>query len=326
MTPINPGAAEAPAEYAVPAPALQTATAIQTAKGPDLPLEQHVSVSYSGWRLNRQSTATAHAVYVAFKEDDAAHEHPALRLVASDTVLCEGYWPFRPTWEPRVILGGVCLYTAAWAVRFAAAADDAPPRPLSLALPGDLERILYLLKKGRSIAAIQLPTKPGLYHQRLIRWQAEVLARFPSVEAIHYTLPVPDYHGYIQYFEAALGQPLPGLHAALDAYAQSIKDYQQQVWGDLIEKVHYDTPGSPDLKKVNTASRENDLQLYLLAVKQVRVMGMEDLPEVALAHEVARRTGILIPCAVCVLGLPDPYFVRDDASYTCQQALLAELR
>jgi hypothetical protein len=153
-----------------------------------------------------------------------------------------------------------------------------------------------------------------------------VLARFPSVEAVHYTLPLPDYHGYIQHFEAALGQPLPGLHAALDAYAQSIKDYRQQVWGDQLAKVHYDIPGSPDLKKVNATSRENDLQLYLRAVKQERVMGMEDLPEVALAHEVARRTGILIPCAVSVLGLPDPYYVRDDASYACQQVQLAELR
>jgi hypothetical protein len=318
MTLINPRAAEVAAEYAVAAP--KTATVIQ----PDL--LPAASVAYSGWRLSRQSTATARTAYVAFKEDDAAHAHPALPLVASHTVLCEGYWPFRPSWEPRLILGGVCLYTAAWAVRFATAADSVTPRPLSLALPGDLERILKFLKKGRPIAAIQLPTQPGLYHQRLIHWQAEVLARFPGVEAVHYTLPLPDYHGYIQHFEAALGQPLPGLHAALDVYAQSIKDYMRQVWGDQIAKVQYDTPGSPDLKKVNTASRENDLQLYLRAVKQERVMGMEDLPEVALAHEVARRTGILIPCAVSVLGLPDPYLARDDASYACRQVRLAELQ
>jgi hypothetical protein len=311
-------AAEVAAEYAVPA--LQAAAVIQ----PDL--LPTASVVYSGWQLSRLPSATTRAVYVAFKEDDAAHAHPALRLVASQTVLCEGYWPFRPPWEPRVILGGVCLYTAAWAVRFAAAADGGAPRPLSLGLPGDLARILKYLKKGRPIATIQLPTQPGLYHQRLIPWQAEVLSRFPGVEAVHYTLPVPDYHGYILHFEAALGQPLPGLHAALEAYAQSIKDYQQQVWGDLIAKVHYDLPGSPDLKKVNTASRENDLQLYLQAVNRERVMGMEDLPEVALAAEVARRTGILIPCAVSVLGLPDPYLARDDAFAACQQVKLAELQ
>ena len=318
MTLTHHSAAEMATEYAVSAP--QTAAVMQ----PDL--LPAVSVGYSGWQLSRLPDATAHPVYVAFKEDDAAHAHPALRLVASHTVLCEGYWPFRPDWEPRLILGGVCLYTAAWAVQFAAAADGVAPRPLSLGLPGDLERILKFLKKGRPIVAIQLPTRPGLYHQRLIPWQAEVLGRFPSVEAVHYTLPVPDYHGYIQHFEAALGQPLPGLHAALEAYAQSIKDYQRQVWGDLMAKVHYDLPGNPDLKKVNTTSRENDLKLYLQAVNQERVMGMEDLPEVALAAEVARRTGILIPCVVSVLGLPDPYYVRDDAFSACQQVRVEELR
>ena len=318
MTLTHHSAVEMATEYAVSAP--QMAAVIQ----PDL--LPAVSVGYSGWRLSRLPNATARTVYVAFKENDAAHEHTALRLVASQSVLCEGYWPFRPTWEPRLILGGVCLYTAAWAVRFAATADGVTPRPLSLGLPGDLERILHLLKKGRSIVAIQLPTQPGLYHQRLIPWQAEVLARFPGVEAVYYTLPVPDYHGYIQHFEAALGQPLPGLHAALEAYAQSIKDYQRQVWGDLMAKVHYDLPGNPDLKKVNTTSRENDLKLYLQAVNQERVMGMEDLPEVALAAEVARRTGTLIPCAVSVLGLPDPYLARDDAFAACQQVRVEELR
>jgi hypothetical protein len=47
-------------------------------------------------------------------------------------------------------------------------------------------------------------------------------------------------------------------------------------------------------------------------------MGMEDLPEVALAHEIARRTGVLIPCAVSVLDLPDPYLTREDESYACR--------
>jgi hypothetical protein len=79
------------------------------------------------------------------------------------------------------------------------------------------------------------------------------------------------------------------------------------------------------LKKADTSSRENDLQLYLAATDQERVIGMEDLPEVALSQEVARRSGVLIPCAVCVLDLPDPYLAREDASYACRRVTLAEL-
>lgn len=283
-------------------------------------------LAYSGWRLTRLAEANARPVYVACKEEDTEHAHPALRLVGSQTVLCEGYWPFRPTFAPKQILGGTCLYTAAWAVHFAAAADGRAPRPLSLGLPGDLNRIEKLLKQRRPITAIQLPTQPGRYHQRLITWQAEVLARFPSIEMVHYTLPVHDYHGYLLHFEAALGQALPGLHTALAEYTQRIQLFMQEVWGEQIAKVRYDLPGSPELKKVNTSSRENDLQLYLAAVDQEQVMGMEDLPEVALSYEVARRSGVLIPCAVCVLDLPDPYLAREDAACACRLVTLAEVR
>ena len=204
-------------------------------------------------------------------------------------------------------------------------APPALPRPLSLGLPGDLTRIEKMIKKRRSITALQLPTQPAAYHQRLIRWQAEMLARFPSIETVQYTLPVHDYHGYILHFESALGQPLPGLHAALDAYVETIKGFMHEVWGEQMAKVRFDIPGSPELKKVNTNSRENDMQLYLAAMGQENVMGMEDLPEVALAHEVARRSGVLIPCAVCVLDVPDPYLARDDAAAACQRLTLAEL-
>ena len=284
------------------------------------------SASYSGWRLTRLNEASESAVYVACKEGDADHTHPTLRLLGANTVLCEGYWPFRPTFEPKHILSGTCLYTALWSIHFAPVAGGSNPRPLSLGLPNDLERIAKLLKNRRQITAFQLPTRPARYHQRLIAWQAEVLQRFPTVETVQYTLPVHDYHGYIMHCEAALGHSLPGLHLALDEYVQIIKDFMQEVWGDaLIAKVCFDLPGSAELKKADTRSIENDLQLYLSAVGKERVMGMEDLSEAALAHEVARRSGFLIPCAVTALELPDPYFVRDDASAACRSATLAEL-
>ena len=306
----------APADIALAAPP----------DSPILPLPVAAGVAYSGWRLTRLAEANARPVYVACKEEDADHAHPALRLVGSQTVLCEGYWPFRPSFAPRRILGGTCLYTAAWAVHFAPAADGRAPRPLSLGLPGDLKRIEKMLKQRRPVMAFQLPTQPGRYHQRLITWQAEVLARFPNLETVHYTLPVHDYHGYIQHFEAALGQALPGLHVALEAYVQTIQAFMEQVWGAQMDKVRFDIPGTPELKKTDASSRENDLQLYLAATHQERVMGMEDLPEVALSHEVARRSGVLIPCAVCVLDLPDPYLIRDDPSYACQGVTRADLQ
>jgi hypothetical protein len=284
------------------------------------------SLTYSGWRLTRLTEAQPHPVYLADKEEDADHAHPALRLVGAQTVLCEGYWPFRPTFAPRLLLGGVCLYTAAWAVHFTAAKTGPEPRPLSLGLPGDLTRIVERLQKGRTIHSIQLPTRPGLYHQRLIAWQAAVIQRFPTIEAIRYTLPIPDYHGYIRHLECALGYALPGLHHALADYGQSIQALMAQHWGAAMHKVQFDIPGSSEQKMGDLLSRENDFQLYQAAVGEERVMGMEDLPEVALSHEVARRTGSLIPCAVSVLGLPDPYMLRTDASYGCQLVPLATLR
>jgi hypothetical protein len=285
------------------------------------------SASYSGWRLTRLAEANARPVYVGYKEHDDNHTHPTLRLLGSQTVLCEGYWPFRPSFEPKHVLAGTCLYTAAWSVHFASVAGGNRPRSLSLGLPGDLERIEKLLKNRRQITTFQIPTQPANYHRKLIAWQAEILQRYPSIETIEYTLPLYDYHGYIMHFEEVLGQSLPGLHRALDEYVQIIKDFMQEVWGDAqMAKLSFDLPGSPELKKEDIRSRENDLQLYLSAVGKERVMGIEDLPEVALAHEVAWRSGSLIPCAVAVLDLPDPYLVRDDASAACRYVSIAELQ
>jgi hypothetical protein len=285
-----------------------------------------VSIMYSGWRLTRLAESATHSTYAAFKTDDLEHTYPAVTLLGAENVFCEGYWPFRPTYAPKIVLGGACLYTAAWAVHFAAAKHGSIPRPLSLGLPGDLTRALEMLKKGRSISGFQLPTRPGLYHQRLITWQAAVLQRFPTVETVRYTLPIPDYHGYILHLENALGYALPGLHSTLDQYAQTIQEYMRQVWGETMRKVQFDIPGSIAQKQANLLSRENDFQLYLAAVRDEEVMGMEDLPEVALPHEVARRTGIIIPCAVAVLDLPDPYMVRTDASYACKMVSLEAMR
>lgn len=315
------------ANQTLPPPTAIPASAAVLPTAPVAPVAPTIAhLAYSGWRLTRLSAADAPAVYAAYKEEDGDHAHPMLRLVAADTVLCEGYWPFRPTFDPKPVLGGICLYTGAWAVHFAATNKGTEPRPLSLGLPGDLTRILERLKKGRTIHSVQLPTRPGLYHQRLINWQATVIARFPSIEAIRYTLPVPDYHGYILHLEQGLGYPLPGLHRALDEYVQRICAYIHQVWGAATAKVQFDIPGSSTQKQADLLSRENDFQLYSNAVNAERVMGMEDLPEVALAHEVARRTGVLIPCAVAVLGLPDPYMLREDDSYRCQVVPLQSLR
>jgi len=284
------------------------------------------SVAYSGWRLTRLSEEPEHSTYAAFKADDIEHTYPAVTLVSANTVRCEGFWPFRPTYAPKVVLGGVCLYTAAWTIQFAAAENGKPPRPLSLGLPGDMTRIRKLIKKGRPICSIRLPTRPGPYHQRLIAWQGEILRRFPSIESIRYTLPVQDYHGYIMHVETALGSSLPGLHAALDEYVQTIQALIWDTWGEHVRKVQFDTAGNAEFKTIDLTSRENDLQLYLHAVQCEQVMGMEDLPEVALAHEVARRTGIMIPCAVAVLDLPDPYMARDADAYACHSVPLEALQ
>ncbi|MFZ4535711.1 hypothetical protein [Propionivibrio sp.] len=283
--------------------------------------------AYGGWRITRLAAADASPVFLADKEHDVTHEHPALRLMASSPTLCEGYWPFRPTFEPKVILGGTCLYTAAWCVHFAAAPGQAEPRPLSLALPGDLNRIKTMVQqRRRPITAIQIPTQPGRYHRLLIAWQSQLLARFPSVETVHYTLPVNDYHGYIMHFETLLGQELPGLHAALDQYVAGLQAFMQQTWSaEQMAKVRFDMPGVPELKKADTKSRENDLKLYFSVLNQPGVMGMEDLAEVALAHEVAKRSGVLIPCAVCVTSLPDPYHLRDDDTCASHFSTLSEL-
>ena len=225
-----------------------------------------------------------------------------------------------------MILGGICLYTSAWTVQFAAAPGNPTPRPLSLGLPGDLVRIHTLLAKDRPIAAVNVPTRPGLYHQRLIHWQSEVLSRYPSVQTIRDNLLDNDYHGYIRNVEYVLGESLPGLQAALDDYVTAIKALLRKTMAAYYHKLRFDIPGTSDLKAVDATSRENDLRLYLAAVGESNVMGMEDLPEVALAYEVAQRTGVLIPSAVAVLGLPDPYMQRDDPSYACRPFSLVELQ
>ncbi|MGH8549856.1 MAG: hypothetical protein ACRERU_14875 [Methylococcales bacterium] len=284
------------------------------------------SIPYGGWRLRCWSEAPARSTWVAFKEKDLNHEHPALILAGSDTVVCEGYWPFRPNFSPRTILGGVCLYTRAWGVQFAGASDRERPIRRSLGLPGDLQHILELVKKGRPVLGFHVPTQPALYHRLLIGWQRQVLDRFSEAEAVRYTLPLEDYHGYIMHFEDALGKKLPGLHAELDSYVEILKGFIKETLGGHIRKLIYDIPGNAEVKRANTTSRENDLQLYLQGARMQQVMGMEDLPEVALAHEVARRSGVLIPCAVSVLGLPDIYKASEDPHCACRWVGLEDLR
>ncbi len=293
---------------------------------PLLPAVATPSVPYSGWRISLLSEGAARTTYVAYREEDANHEHPGLMLGGSDTVVCEGYWPFRPAFSPKIILGGICLYTGVWAVQFSGVDGGELPRPLGLGLSGDLQRCLKFINKRRPIFGFQLPTRPANYHRRLIAWQRTILDRFPEAVEIRYTLPVHDYHGYIKHFEAALGEELPGLHVELDAYVEIIKAHLYESFGHHMDKLAYDLPGSAKLKKNNTASRNNDLQLYLDAIGQERVMGMEDLPEVALAHEVARRCGIVIPCAIAVVDLPDPYMVREEESCNCRWLDLQDLR
>lgn len=284
------------------------------------------AAAYGGWRVTRMSEASGRSTWVAFKEDDVNHEHPALILSGSDSVVCEGYWPFRPSFTPKTILGGICLYTRAWGVQFAAAGSGERPIRRSLALPGDLQRVLDHVKKGRPIVGFHVPTQPALYHRQLIGWQRKVLDRFPEAEAVRYTLPVQDYHGYIMHFEDTLGEKLPGLHAALDSYVETLRGYIEEIFGEHVNKVLYDIPGSAEMKRANATSRENDLQLYLRSAALERVMGMEDLPEVALPHEVARRSGVLIPCAVSVLGLPDLYKASEESHCACRWIALEDLR
>jgi hypothetical protein len=283
-----------------------------------------VFINYSGWRLKSVANQNSLEMYIADKTDPVSI-HPRVMLYPSSHIVCEGYWPFPPRDEVRIILSGTCLYTACWSVQFAPArANDPPPRPLSLALPGDMKRILTLVRKKRPIAHMNIPLMPGLYHYQLLTWQASVINRLSRIEEIRYHLPTSNYHIYIKMFEDALGIKLMNMHIHLHNYIKQIKRYMVESWNGVLNKLTYIEPYIK-YDKDGFSSKENDLMLYLDAAHHQATLGVEDLPELSLACETTRRTGNVVPCIVGVLDLPDPYMIPH-TTYGCRPFLLDELR
>ena len=84
---------------------------------------------------------------------------------------------------------------------------------------------------------------------------------------------------------------------------------------------------STEDREKNLSSKDVDILMYADSVGSERIMGVEDLPQLLIAHQIAKTTEHIIPCNVCVLELPHPFLVRNNGSaYMSRKFSLDELQ
>lgn len=280
-----------------------------------------------GWFLEKQSNDVMPETYRAVRKKNDENRFSSVVLSSSYGVVCEGYWPSKPSYQPEIILSGICLYTACWSVQLAAAnGKTAPPRASSLALPGDMERLFQRIERGRAINYVEVPFSPGPYHYQLLKWQADAMGRFSNIKEIRYDIPRYNYHNYISSFESAVGRTLPRLHEEVEVFIAKLKRMMSKIWPrELLAKVVFFEP-TTEVHGDIPSSKDVDLFMYTDSIGSEKILGVEDLPQLSIAYQLAKTTDQVIPCLVTVLELPHPFMVRNNGStYESRMFSLDEL-
>lgn len=258
--------------------------------------------SYLGWKIS----PTDYDQCIATRTLPEGGEVEC-RCVRHHFVAYEGIWPGSLPSSPRLVMTGMCVYSDCWRGQLAPhTPGESPPRPFAIGLALDRLRLLDYLARGRPLLNIEIPRAPCDYQHRLLTWQRECLAEWPSVEEVRYHLPLGIYHRFICEIEDALGHSLPDMHGHLDSYGVDLQGRILTALEPLGVKVSFvdpveDSGGRP------LDPAEADLQPYLDVWGRDDVIGLEDLGQLTIPASIAKQQGGHMAVRVGILGFPHPF-------------------
>lgn len=222
-------------------------------------------------------------------------------------VLYEGWWPKQPQAKPEVVLTGICLWNASWALGFASKTGSSVRR--SPALPREREDAFNRIARGERVLEVVIPTELCVYHKLLIDWQVRKIGQLRPGRVL-YHLPAQEYHQYIRDLEAKLGS-LPQLHEQLDGFVCKARIAIQEAF--RATEIEFISPMNNGARTPMDSFLLPYLSPHLFGIlPKTRVVGVEDLVEVGLSASAFERTNMgPTPVLAAVLALPHPYLNRD---------------
>lgn len=265
-----------------------------------------MEMSYVGWRI-QAGVATR----------QMGESLLSVELSPGQTALLEGWWgggEREPPSDP-VCVSGMCLWDARWQLEFAIQGKGASRNPAvrrSLALPGERADCFARLEAGKEVVRAFVPRSPGTYLQTLLKWQVEQF-RVLNPRRILYHVPVLEYQEYIRRIQAASVKSLElqRLVEQLDDFIRQALELQSSIFGDLMERVEYIRPLECGAQTVEESWSFPYLHPEVYGADHASLIGVEDLIELRMVHEVWSRTGVRIPTRVGVLGNPHPYIKKE---------------
>jgi len=241
-------------------------------------------LKYAAWTIEN-----AGDVYVATYQDLTVH--------LKDGKFLWGWWPSEPAIAgSATVVTGICFFDARWRVEFKNPKPGQKGAVRSLALPREREEAEEFLKRGREIERVIYPPFPTPYAQKLIEFQKWGLEKLVGVvERVLYHVPL---HEYLMYASVLPSPWKERTEEVIQKEAERMADFVLRHLREWPVEIHWGGENPP----------QSFVDLYLRALRDGFVVGLEELVELRLPLEAQGQTGMTIPTMVGVLGIPHPYF------------------
>lgn len=237
-------------------------------------------------------------------------EEASLMLRPNQSGILEGDWG--DLGQRDCAISGACLFGANWMVEFQKPKRGDGGARRALALPKEREDITKRILAGQKVACVYLPQDPGPYHQLLIEWSMDRLAKI-GPRRILYHLPIWEYHRFVTDFELMIGQEIPESHAILESFFQKTSDLAQKTAEAYGLNLEFVNP-MRDFGLTDPAESFGFPYFYpeKYGINPDNLFGVEDLVELKIALVAQARFGRTIPMRCAVLDIPHPYFARSE--------------
>lgn len=223
----------------------------------------------------------------------------------------EGWWG-NPT-QGKDLVTGICIFDARWSLEFDNGKEAGAKK--SLSLPREREKAFKMIKKGRGVKTINIPTELGRYHRMMIQWQVEKIFQL-APRRILYHLPVGEYEIFVQELEEVVGKKLPQLYNLLQDLSSKIK----ASFLDSLTRIGIDAKRVEFINPLEMGAQNTDDSFgfpymfpHVFGMSVENMMGVEDLVELRILLRAKEERGHSIPVLCAVLEVPHPYMIRDDS-------------
>jgi hypothetical protein len=244
-------------------------------------------MKYAAWTIENTGDK-----YVATYQD--------LTVYLRDGKLLWGWWPSEPTLAgSATVVTGICLFDRRWQLEFKNPKPGQRGAVRSIALPREREEAQEFLKRGREIERVLFPQFPTPYAQKLIDFQKWGLWKLRDlgvvVERVLYHIPRREYLCYCSILPSPWKEKM---ETVVKEQAQKIGELVSKELSEWPLEIHWGGENPP----------QSFVDLYVRALREGFVVGLEELVELRLPLEASRQTRKTIPTLVGVLSFPHPYF------------------